>query len=407
MKPTRILKRTTAQASLAWGRSAVLLLILGYFAPAAMADYGSLNGRSMVVDGQGITATSRVTEVVRFDISETNTDDMQTPIFDDDGGLEIRRVQISFSDLRGSINSLNIGNKVAFVSLYRISQDIDNPLFDFDEDFKIEQNILLARKRVAGPLLSLEVPCEELAERITSITQPCVVDIPSAELCERTICKDPDTGACIARGGDGFVQNQKAIFMVSVETDAAIVNNGQFSVIVTIDSNAIAHQNGSGNPYKKRVFSSRILTVVDSAGDLMPFPDTILGVGDDRFFPYEPHNYTDLFSQHPDALNILEDMEVPQVLPSESSRTAVLGIELAGVHSHLKYVVLNFTSTRDGRNNDRDYWADDPAGIPGVYDPYLPMSIDWCASPAIFRFMRVRHPVIRPQFSEWMTMGMA
>jgi hypothetical protein len=345
---------------MALGRLAMLLLAAGAFIPAAHADYGALTGRSLVVQGQGITATSRITEVVRFDISETNTDDLQTAAFDDDGGLEIRRVVVQFANFR-NISAANPGSKIAFVSLFRVTQDVDNPLFDFTDDFDLNlnttPNILLARQRVSGPTVNLDVPCEELATRVAPV---CVVNVA-----------DMVTDTTPYSGGHAFVLNSKAIFFVAIETDATIENNDQFSVTVRINQADIAHQNGSGNPFGTKVFSSRIITCVDAAGDLLPSADTILGGAVDRFYPFEPHNYPDFFGQHPDALNILEDMEVPQVLPSESSRTAVLGIELAGVHSHLNYVVLNFTSSRDGRNNDHDYWADDPAGIPGVYDPQI------------------------------------
>ena len=181
---------------------------------------------------------------------------------------------------------------------------------------------------------------------------------------------------CVRDLGDGaaIVHNGTSIFAVAIETSDQVENNDQFRVVVNIGGEQIIHQNEAGSPYKDKTYTSNIITVVDQAGDLMPFPDTVLASGNDRIYPYEPHNYTDLFSQHPDALNILEDMEVPQVLPSESSRTAVLGFEIAGVHSHLDHVVLNFTSCREGRNNDRDYWADDPAGIPGIYEPFIDMN---------------------------------
>ncbi|NUN94686.1 MAG: hypothetical protein HUU16_00795 [Candidatus Omnitrophica bacterium] len=364
MSKTCILRNTVAGTRRGTRRAMRRLLpalpiVLAFATATAWADYGSLTGRSLVVQGQGITATSRVTEVVRFDISETNTDDIQTPQFDDDGGLEIKRVRVSFADFRG-ISAANPGSEIAFVSLYRITQDINNPLFDFENEFNLAQNILLARERVVGSNVILNVPCEELAERLPPYDMPCDPNI------------NPVSGVTrLYSGGDGYVLNSTAIFMVAVETDATIDNNDQFSVIVRIQREDIAHQTGSGSPFGTRVFGSRIITVVDQAGDVMPFPDVILGGAVDRFYPFEPHNYPDLFSQHPDALNILEDMEVPQVFPSESSRTAVIGFEIAGVHSYLNYVILNFTSCREGRNNDGDYWADDPAGIPGVYDPFV------------------------------------
>ena len=349
------------------------ILSLLVLALPASADYGKLSGRSLVVKGQGITATSRITEVVRIDITETNTDDLQTPIFDDDGGLEIRRVLVRFSDFRG-IDPSDPGSKIAFVSFWRITQDIDNPLFNFEQDFDINQNIQIVRERVPRNVneVVLDVPCSEVARRYNAVTCADATAVHINLIADRD---DPPTNPLantqLYEGGNAFVLNNEATFFIAIETDATIDNNDQFSVFARLEAEDVRHQNGSGNSFGTKVFSSNIITAVDSAGDLMPFPDIITGGADDDIYPFEPHNYPDLFSQHPDALNILEDMEVPEVLPSESSRTAVLGIELAGVHSELNYLRLNLTSTREGRNNDGDYWADDPAGAPGVFDPHI------------------------------------
>ncbi|MCA9450361.1 MAG: hypothetical protein KC931_24780, partial [Candidatus Omnitrophica bacterium] len=268
------------------------LLGLGLFLPEARADYGSLGGESLVVPGQGITATSRITEVVRIDISETNTDDLQTAEFDDDGGLEIRRVKVSFSDFRG-IDPSNPGSEIAFVSFWRITQDIDNPLFDFQNDFLLEEgvsNILLARQRVTGTQITLDIPCEELADRSNTASCPADVDIPLVS----SLDDDTNYNTEVYIGGDAFVLNREVTFMVAIETDATFDNNDQFAVQVELDADDIAHQNGSGNSFGTRRFGSNIITGVDSAGDLLPFPDVVTGGVNDFFYPFEPHNYPDL-----------------------------------------------------------------------------------------------------------------
>ena len=85
--------------------------------------------------------------MVRFSISETNKDDLITPCFDDDGALEVRGATVTFDEFQGSINAGNIQDKIAFVSLYLVTQPITDSSFDMDEDFDLKLNRLIVRNR--------------------------------------------------------------------------------------------------------------------------------------------------------------------------------------------------------------------------------------------------------------------
>ena len=276
---------------------------------------------SMVVPDQGILPGSRITEVMRLDIVETDTSTPDNP--QDDGAATLESLIVSFSKLKNTDLS-----ELSTVSLYRIGQSIDEDGFDFQRDFRFANNLLLRRQ----PIDSVVVVFDEINETI---------------------------------------ENTTAIFFVAITTDVTLDSNDEFAL--TVGNIVVTHpESVDPNPNLKR--DSEILTCVDFAGDLMPMADYIRGDGYERDYPFSPHNYKDFSYQHPDALNDLFDLEIPMVLPAESTPTAVLGIEMAGVRSELEAIRLNFTSSINGVNNDNDYFIDEdlfPYSVRGAFDPFI------------------------------------
>jgi hypothetical protein len=307
--------------------SGVCLLLLWTAGSQAAIQNKTL--ASLVARDQGILPGSRITEVLRLDITETDTSTPDNPV--DDGAATLESLEVSFSELLGT----EIG-ELSTVSLYRIGQPIDDEGFDFQRDFKFSNNQLIRRQPVDSALVRFE----NLNETIL---------------------------------------NTKAIFFIAITTDVTLDNNDEFSVIV---GNIVVTHPESTDPKPNLKRESETLTCVDFAGDLMPEADYVRSNGIERDFPFAPHNYKDFSYQHPDALNELYDLEVPTVLPAESRPTAVLGIELAGVRSELQAIRLNFTSVINGVNNDNDYFIDEDyyalvdgqlalISQSGVYDPFI------------------------------------
>ncbi|HNT36421.1 MAG TPA: hypothetical protein PKH07_15650, partial [bacterium] len=176
-------------------------------------------------------------------------------------------------------------------------------------------------------------------------------------------------------GNDAVIYNQEADFVVAITTSSRAQNNDQFSIVL---SNVFL-SHFYPDPYLDKEATTKLITCVDSAGDLMPERDFITAAGSmDRKYKFFPPNYPDFAGQrHADGLDSLEDLEIPQVLPSECTPTAVIGIEMAARRDRLRRVFLNFVSSMDGANSDNDYWLDDPV-LPGdtlhhfgVYDPHF------------------------------------
>jgi len=275
---------------------------------------------SMVVPDQGILPGSRTTEMMRLDIVETDTSTADNPV--DDGAATLESLVVSFRRMTGTDIS-----ELSTVALYRIGQDIDNTNFNFQRDFSFANNRLIQRL----PVLSSTVRFENLNETI---------------------------------------ENTRGIFFIALNTDVTLDNNDEFALVV---GDIVLTHPGAVDPVPDLKQESEIITCVDFAGDLMPVADSVRTDGTNRDYPFSPHNYPDYSYRHPDALDDLEDLEIPRVLPAECTPTAVLGLELAGVRSELYGVLLNFTSTVDGINNDRDYFIDEPSpySIPGIFDPFV------------------------------------
>lgn len=308
---------------LRYGTTFLLGVCLSLWAMTAEGRIAQKNLRSMVVRKQGILPGSRMTEVVRLDVVETDTSTPENPI--DDGAATLQSLRVRFENLKGTQIS-----ELSTVALYRIGQPIDDPEFDFQRDFDFRLNRLVRMERI----LSHEVVFDNLNEEIL---------------------------------------NTHAKFFIAITTDVSLRNNNEFAVRVW---NIVLTHPASADPLPDLAIISEVLTCVDFAGDLMPEADYIRPDGIERDFPFSPHNYSDFTYVHPDALNDLFDLEIPTVIPAESPPIAVLGIEMAGVRSELQTIRLNFISNIDGVNNDGDFFIDEDFPVPGVsrrgvFDPFI------------------------------------
>ena len=277
---------------------------------------------SLVVEDQGILPACYYTEVIRLNVTETDTGSGGDQL--DDGAAVLASLQVDITNMVGTDFS-----ELLTISIWKIGQEIDDPEFDYDKEFSFSANKLLAEEYVTS-------------NRTTFV------------LNER-------------------VYNEEAIFFIAIKTDATLDNNNEFALWA--HDAYVYHENpidGGVDPSPAAAAQTYIITCVDFAGDLYPSADYIYADGIETDYPFEPHNYPDYIYSHPDALNDLQDLEIPQVIPAESDDVVVLGFEVANLRSQLEYVLLNFTSSVNGRNDDKDFWADEPgAGVEGVYDPLI------------------------------------